>query len=115
VNYIDSSEENKEMTQRLVQLYNRQDLDGIDELSKKEDGGMSGYMDLLLYARNRKWAKNLDSLLGKRSLLIAVGAAHLPGSGGVIELLRKAGYTVEPVKNEASNGQLQTAARSTQL
>jgi uncharacterized protein YbaP (TraB family) len=113
VNYIDSSEENKEMTRQLVDLYNRQDLDGIDALSRKEDGGMTGYMDLLLYSRNRKWAKNLDSLLGKKSLLIAVGAAHLPGTGGVIDLLRKEGYTVEPVKNEVSNGQQQAAARST--
>lgn len=113
VNYIDSSDMNKQQTRQLVELYNKQDLDGIDELSRKEDGGMSGYMDLLLYARNRKWAKNLDGLLPKKSLLIAVGAAHLPGNGGVIELLRKAGYTVEPVKNDASNGQQQTAARST--
>jgi len=108
INYIDSSDQNKQMTRQLVDLYNRQDLDGIDELSRKEDGGMSGYMDLLLYARNRKWAKNLDSLLGKRSLLIAVGAAHLPGKGGVIDLLRKEGYTVEPVKNVAPNGQQET-------
>ncbi|GGA83464.1 TraB/GumN family protein [Puia dinghuensis] len=99
VNYIDSSEENKQMTRQLVDLYNHQDLDGIDELSRKEEGGMTGYMDLLLYGRNRKWAKNLDGLLGKKSLLVAVGAAHLPGSTGVIELLRKEGYTVEPVKN----------------
>jgi len=113
VNYIDSSDMNKQQTRQLVELYNKQDLDGIDELSRKEDGGMSGYMDLLLYSRNRKWAKNLDGLLPKKSLLIAVGAAHLPGAGGVIELLRKAGYTVEPVKNDASNGQQQTAARST--
>ena len=99
VNYIDSNEENKQMTRQLVDLYNHQDLDGIDELSHKEEGGMTGYMDLLLYGRNRKWAKNLDGLLGKKSLLVAVGAAHLPGPSGVIELLRKEGYTVEPVKN----------------
>jgi len=108
INYIDSSDQNKQMTRQLVDLYTKQDLDGIDELSRKEDGGMSGYMDLLLYARNRKWAKNLDSLLGKRSLLIAVGAAHLPGTGGVIDLLRKEGYTVEPVKNVVPNGQQET-------
>ena len=108
INYIDSSDQNKQMTRQLVDLYNKQDLDGIDELSRKEDGGMSGYMDLLLYARNRKWAKNLDSLLRKKSLLIAVGAAHLPGKGGVIDLLRKEGYTVEPVKNVVPNGQRET-------
>ncbi len=61
---------------------------------------MDGYLDLLLYSRNRKWAKTLDGLLPEKSLLIAVGAAHLPGKGGVIDLLRKEGYTVEPVSNQ---------------
>lgn len=106
VKSIDSTDENKKMTQQLVRLYNKQDLDGIDSLSQKEDPEMSGYMDLLLYGRNRKWAKKLDSLLKKKSMLIAVGAAHLPGRGGVIDLLRKEGYTVEPVPNQVSNGQV---------
>jgi uncharacterized protein len=99
VNYIDSTAQNRETTDQLVKLYISQDLDAIDSLSRKEDGGMSNYMDLLLYSRNRKWAKILDGLLPQKSLLIAVGAAHLPGKGGVIDLLRKEGYTVEPVKN----------------
>jgi len=104
VNYIDSADENSRMMRDLVQLYKNQDLEGIDKLSQKDDNGISGYMDMLLYNRNRKWAKELDSLLTKKSLLIAVGAAHLPGTNGVIELLRREGYTVEPVKNEAPNG-----------
>lgn len=104
VNYVDSVDENSKMMQELVQLYKKQDLEGIDRLSKKDESGINGYMDLLLYNRNRKWAKELDVLLPKKGLLIAVGAAHLPGANGVIELLRKEGYTVEPVKNEASNG-----------
>ena len=35
-----------------------------------------------------------------RPVTIAVGAGHLPGKNGVIELLRKEGYTVKPVKNK---------------
>jgi uncharacterized protein YbaP (TraB family) len=104
VNYIDSADENSKMMHDLVTLYKNQDLEGIDRLSRKDDNGISGYMDMLLYNRNRKWAKELDSVLTKRSLLVAVGAAHLPGANGVIELLRREGYTVEPVKNEAPNG-----------
>lgn len=110
VKSIDSSEQNKKMTQQLVRLYNQQDMDGIDSLSREEDPGMSDYMDLLLYGRNRKWAKKLDGMLRKKSMLIAVGAAHLPGKGGVIDLLRKEGYTVEPVQNQVSNGQMALAA-----
>jgi uncharacterized protein len=97
---IDSADENKKVTQQLADLYTRQDLDGIEKLSDKDDSGMSGYMDLLLYNRNRKWARELKKLLPGRSLLVAVGAAHLPGKEGVIELLRQEGYKVEPVKNK---------------
>lgn len=97
VDYVDSADKNKEMTRQLADLYSRQDLDGIQALSDKDDPGMNEYMDLLLYNRNRKWARILDSLLPHKSLLIAVGAGHLPGGQGVIELLRKEGYAVEPV------------------
>jgi len=100
LNYIDSADEYKKMTLQLAEVYRNQDLDKIDELSKKGDPGMDGYMDLLLYDRNRKWAKALAPLLRGKSLLIAVGAAHLPGDQGVINLLRKAGYTVTPMKNQ---------------
>jgi len=99
VNNIDSAEENKKMSQDLAELYKNQDLDKIDELSRKGDSGMDKYMDLLLYDRNRKWARALPGLFSGQSLLIAVGAAHLPGENGVIDLLRKQGYTVTPVKN----------------
>jgi uncharacterized protein YbaP (TraB family) len=97
VDYIDSADYNKQQTRQLADLYNKQDLDGIEAVSDKDDPGMDQYMDLLLYGRNRKWARILDTLLPAKSLLIAVGAAHLPGKQGVIELLRKEGYTVEPV------------------
>ena len=100
VNYIDSADENKKATRQLAELYIHQDLDSIGQLSDKDDPGMSGYMDLLLYNRNRKWARELDTLLPGKSLLIAVGAAHLPGKEGVIELLRREGYTVDPIKNQ---------------
>lgn len=99
VDYLDSMDQNKKITQQLAVLYTSQDLDRIQALSDKDDPEMNGYMDLLLYNRNRKWAKELDGLLPGKSLLIAVGAGHLPGQQGVIELLRKEGYTVDPVNN----------------
>ena len=46
--------------------------------------------------RNRRWLPRIEKMieLGE-STLIAVGAAHLVGKDGVIELLRARGYTVE--------------------
>lgn len=97
--YIDSAAEYKKMTLEMADVYKKQDLDRIDELSRKGDPGMDAYMDLLLYGRNRKWAKKLDEVMPGKSFLIAVGAAHLPGPGGLIDLLKKEGYELTPVKN----------------
>jgi uncharacterized protein YbaP (TraB family) len=44
----------------------------------------------------------LENLLPEKGLVIAVGAGHLPGKKGVINLLREAGYKVEPVRNDMS-------------
>lgn len=89
---------NKEF-EALTKAYRNQELKKLEELIGK-DQSMGGYNDLLLYNRNSAWVKKLQTLLSSGSLVIAVGAGHLPGDKGVINLLRKAGYKVEPVKNE---------------
>lgn len=99
VNYIDSISIYKKMTTDLADVYRRQDLKKIEELTVTGDATISNYLDLLLYGRNRRWVDSLTTLMPKKSLLIAVGAGHLPGDQGVINLLRKRGYEVEPMKN----------------
>ena len=34
----------------------------------------------------------------ERACLVCVGAGHLPGEQGLLQLLRNAGYTVEPMQ-----------------
>jgi uncharacterized protein YbaP (TraB family) len=99
VNYIDSMPVYKKMTTDLADVYRRQDLGKIEELTVTGDATVSNYLDLLLYGRNRHWADTLNTLLHEKSLLIAVGAGHLPGEQGVINLLRKKGFEVLPIKN----------------
>jgi uncharacterized protein len=99
MNYVDSAEDYKKMTDTLTNAYKQQDLQKIDELTSKDDPSMNDYMDLLLYARNRNWVARMRDLLPGKSLLFAVGAGHLPGELGVISLLRKKGYTVTALKN----------------
>lgn len=103
IRYVDSSatekdQENKEFNE-LADAYKNQDLNKLEELSNKNDIGVSNFADLLLYNRNRNWVEKLKTLMNAKPLLIAVGAGHLPGEKGVINLLRKAGYNVKPVKN----------------
>jgi uncharacterized protein YbaP (TraB family) len=50
----------------------------------------------LLTDRNEAWVPKIEKMLTEqRTFLITVGAAHLAGTGGVPDLLRKAGYVVE--------------------
>jgi uncharacterized protein YbaP (TraB family) len=99
VNSIDSATEYKKMSRDLVTVYQKQDLGGIDSLSREGDASLDAYMDLLLYGRNRKWVDSLKTLLPENSWLIAVGAAHLAGDQGLILLLRKKGYILSPMRN----------------
>ena len=48
--------------------------------------------------RNFNWMKTLPGIINTRSALIVVGAGHLPGKNGVLELLMGQGYSVKPVK-----------------
>ena len=41
----------------------------------------------------------MKNLMPKAGLFVAVGAGHLPGPQGVLQLLRKEGYSVKPIKN----------------
>jgi uncharacterized protein len=99
VNYIDSIDSYKKVTLEMVDVYKKQDLKRMDSLVHKSDPGMEQYMDILLYDRNRRWVSMMPGIMNGRSILFAVGAGHLPGDQGVISLLKKAGYTVTPMKN----------------
>jgi uncharacterized protein YbaP (TraB family) len=99
VDHNDDAKQEEDEMKVLTQAYREQKLDKMDELTKM-DPSIHDFSDLLLYDRNLNWAKKLQSLMAKNALVVAVGAGHLPGDRGVLNLLRKAGYKVEPVKNE---------------
>jgi uncharacterized protein YbaP (TraB family) len=84
----------------LTNAYRNQQLEKMEEMTKKEDMGIKNFTELLLYNRNEVWAKKLQEILPGKSLVVAVGAGHLPGKRGVINLLRQAGYKIEPVRND---------------
>jgi len=103
VKYVDDADkgqtDNKDYN-TLLQAYKDQDLSKLEELTKTTDMGIANFTDILLYNRNRNWVEKLKTILPDKSIVIAVGAGHLPGEKGVINLLRKAGYTVKPVPNK---------------
>ena len=83
--------------QKLQQAYRNADLDLMDSLDNKMEKS-AAFREKFLYRRNEIQADAIDSILTTKSLFAGVGAAHLPGNRGVIELLRKKGYQLRPVK-----------------
>jgi uncharacterized protein YbaP (TraB family) len=81
----------------MVELYTTQDIEGMISLMNSEEAGIAEYEDILLHNRNRNWIPIMSDRMKLSSTLFAVGAGHLAGEDGVIQLLRKAGYTLTPV------------------
>ncbi len=80
----------------LQDAYRRGDLDMLDSLNKVTEQSPL-FTEKFLYQRNEIQANAMDSIMRKKRLFVGVGAAHLPGERGVIELLRKKGYTLRPI------------------
>lgn len=52
--------------------------------------------DVLVVNRNRSWMPRIEQFLGGHDdALVVVGAAHLVGKQGVLEMLRAKGYTID--------------------
>lgn len=81
--------------EKMIEIYLTSDLNKIEQYILKQLS--DGSEDRIFIQRNIKMARRMDSLANIRSMFFAVGAAHLPGDTGVITLLRKKGYRVEPV------------------
>lgn len=91
---------------KMTDLYVQQDLQGLynyivqSMLESEETPEKSKEMTAkMLVNRNKNWIPKLENWMKKKSLFIAVGAGHLAGDEGVINLLKRQGYTVEPVFN----------------
>jgi hypothetical protein len=68
-----------------------------DQLSALEPALRDWFMERGVVARNRRMAQRALDWLGQGDcVLVAVGALHLPGEAGLIELLRRGGYRLRP-------------------
>lgn len=87
----------KELTARLVSIYLQEDLNALFEFATDKEMMSDKSTNWMLKNRNENWLKVMPEMMKKESVFFAVGAAHLGGEIGVINLLKKAGYTVKPI------------------
>lgn len=89
---------------KMEDAYRRGDLDVLDSLEVASVTS-DAFQEKFLYKRNEIQANSIDTIIQKHSLFVGVGAAHLPGERGVIELLRKKGYKLRPIYTGQRDGE----------
>lgn len=102
-NLVNSAEQlaaidGRAVIEQLTDAWAQGDADALDILNHTELGGGDTRFEQLITQRNARWISQLKALLADNdNALVIVGAGHLVGKGGVPELLRQAGYTVERI------------------
>lgn len=91
-----------DITKRLITAFYSQNLAAVEQVMNEKMHNSCDATpeeeEVLIYGRNADWAKRLPPIMKQGSTFVAVGVAHLPGERGLLALLKKAGYTVSPVK-----------------
>lgn len=92
-----------DMVETMIVLYLRGEVGTIFPLFRAvlpsggdDKAGYAAFEQTMITSRNHGMVANALPILAKGGAFIAVGALHLPGAEGVVELLRQAGYTVSP-------------------
>lgn len=95
--YLTSSMDTKAVTKNLVKAYFSENLQEIEKITMNTAFLSGPKQEKLLDTRNQAWMQKMPSMMKEKSYVFAVGAAHLVGKNGVIQLLRDSGYTVTAV------------------
>jgi uncharacterized protein YbaP (TraB family) len=93
-----------DINETMIALYQRGEISMIWPLFRTvlpdeadDPAGYAAFEETMVTSRNKVMADHAAPILAKGNVFMAVGALHLPGEEGLVELFRKAGYTVTAV------------------
>ena len=78
----------------LAALYQKAN---IKKLYKKVKKSSKGMRQLMIYNRNQNMADRLADFAAQHAICAAVGAGHLSGKRGVLNLLKQKGFELKPI------------------
>lgn len=104
VDGLKNKSDGKDEMKDMVKIYLDKDIEkmsGLISADKSSKNGMASFEAMFLNNRNANWISKIEKLMHDKSSFIAVGAAHLGGTKGVLNLLKLKGYTVKPLQIKA--------------
>lgn len=94
---LKSAGDYKEIYKSIMKAYSAENMQELTKLVTDDNFISKRAHHILVNKRNRRWVKAISKLIEKNSAFIAVGAGHLPGEEGLIQLIKNEGYSVNPV------------------
>lgn len=83
--------------EKAINLYLTGQVDALEKLLRTSLKWNPDFFDRLITKRNTIMANGIDTIVQKGGAFIAIGAGHLGGEKGVINLLRAKGHQLRPV------------------
>lgn len=84
--------------QSMAESYKKRDLTLLLESIDAEKGMMVDFENEMLHKRNSAWIPVIKKLISDKTTFIAVGAGHLGGPKGVLQLLKNEGFTIKTIE-----------------
>ncbi|MEW4922461.1 TraB/GumN family protein [Algibacter sp. 2305UL17-15] len=93
--------EKKNMFLFQEDVYRERDIELLDSIGAATNTNY--YREHMLFKRNENMVDVLDSVMPKKVVFSGVGAAHLGGEKGMLNMLKEKGYTVRPLVSRQTN------------
>jgi uncharacterized protein len=93
---LDDADDTLDSADAVVAAWRSGDVVRLERLLRESSEQYPELFRMLTTDRNRRWLPTVTGLLAERQdYLVIVGALHLVGQDGLVNLLRQAGYQVE--------------------
>ncbi len=93
--WLQKKMQGQDLNYLMQNAYRERNIDLLDSIDRAMYTDY--YRKNMLYIRNENMTESLDSVMQNGKVFAGIGAAHLPGSHGVIQLLKNKGYSVLPL------------------
>lgn len=97
IEFINDPDKTRDLFTEMITTYKEEDVAGLYDFMEEYLAEDPELQKALLDNRNKNWVEKIPEFSATQKVFYAVGAGHLGGDNGLINLLLQEGYSVTPV------------------